>query len=143
MTLSSIFRDVGEERAFRRAKRDAERALFLPREIDEVFKLYGVSESQLFEIIRFLSAQPRLVPVLIEAVSYLEEVFGQARRYLELEQDPDGGDEELFCVVLVEGEPEAALQSLWRFDDTWFSKTKRYVRRHLNFTVDTEDDQRL
>lgn len=137
MTLSSIFRDVGEERAFRRAKRDAERDFFPPGKIDEIFKLYGVSEAQMFEIIRFLSTQPRIVPVLIEAVPYLDKVFGQARRYLELEQDPDGGDEELFCVVLVKGEPEAALQLLWQFDDTWFTKTTRYVRRHLNFTVDT------
>jgi hypothetical protein len=143
MTLSSIFRDVGEERAFRQAVREAECDLFRPREIDEIFKLYGVPESQWVEIVRFLSTRPRLVPVLTEAVSYLQGVFGQARRYLELEQDPDGGDEELFCVVLVKGEPEAALQLLCQFDDAWFSRNTRYVRRHLNFTVDTEDDQRL
>jgi hypothetical protein len=144
MTLSpAIYQDRGEERAFRRAVQQAESERLPSRDIDEVFRLYGVPESQWVEISQFLAVRPRLVPALMEAVPYLERVFGQARRHLELEQDPEGGDEELFCVVLVKEEPEIALRLLSQFDDTWFSTSTRYVRRHLNFTVDAEDGQRV
>ncbi len=112
--------------------------------IDDVLRWYRVSEAHTLEVIRFLSAQPGLVPVLLKAVKPLEEVFGQATLCLEVEKDPEGGARELFCVVLVATEPENALRLLTKFDETWFSKTPKYVRRHLNFTVDTEeDDQRL
>jgi len=137
------FLDKGEDRAFRRAVRQVNE-LLPSQDIEEVFRLYRPPESQWVEIAKFLAVQPRLVSALMEAVPYLEQVFGQRRRYLELELDPEGGDPELFGVVLVKEEPEIALQLLSQFDATWFSKaTTRYVRRHLNFTVDAEDDQRV
>ena len=142
-TLPAIYRDTNEELIFQRAKFRAQRELFPPREIEEVFRSYGIPESQLFEIIGFLISQPRLIPVLINAVPYLEEVFGEAKRYLELELDRDDGSEELFCVVLVVGEPEFALNLLSKFDNAWLPRSTAYIRRRLNFTVETENDEPL
>lgn len=112
----------------------------IPDKIDGIFRLYSVADSQRAGICRFLRDWPRLTPVLIEAVPYLESVFGQARRHLELEQDPDSSFEELFCVVLAKGDPESALQLLWQFDDIWFSTASRTVQGRLNFTVEVRND---
>lgn len=104
-----------------------------------VFRLYGVPESQQFEIVSFLVSNPHLTRILLEAVPHLERVFGNAYRYLEVERDPDGGEEEIFGVVIVKGEPEQALQLLRQFDEMWFSEVTKETDNRLNFTVEMED----
>jgi len=101
-----------------------------------VLRLYDAPESQRSRIVRFLKSNPGLANTLLEAVPHLESVFGDAYRYLELERDPYGWGEEIFCVVLVKGEPEQALELLHQFDEMWFSQ-KSTNSDKLNFTVDT------
>ena len=138
---TAIYPNRNEEEDFRRATREAELILFPRHEIDEVFRLYRVPESRFLEIFLFLLINPDVYRVLIEAVPFLERVFGDARRDLEIDHDAVGGFEELFCVVQVEKEPEQALALLRQFDDIWFPRTTNDIRSYLNFTVDTEDDE--
>jgi len=137
----AIYPDIEEQKAFYEATQNTGRSLFPRLEINEVFQLYGVPESQLLEILQFLSINPELIQTLMEAVPHLDRIFGDARRYLELDQDPDGEFEELFCVILVDAQPEQALRMLRRLDQTWFSKAAKDIHNRLNFTVDTADDE--
>jgi len=141
MTLSiATYPDTRQEQAFQKATLEAEHDLLPPHDINQVFKLYGVPASQWFEIIRYFSMYPDLAQVLVKAVPHIQEVFGQAPRDLELDQDPDGGGEELFGVILVKSEAEEALELLRRFDEIWFSEASKHTHNYLNFTVDIQDD---
>ncbi len=62
------------------------------------------------------------------------------RVHLEVEEDPDGGQSELFGVIVVDTEPEEALSLLDRLDSEWFAQEAGRTRNRLNFTVDTHDD---
>ena len=139
MTLNpAIFPDADEERDFQKASEEAERELFPP-----VLRLYRVPESQQFDIsdmIEFLVTNPDLTEILTAAIPHLESVFGKAYRYLELERDPDGGEEEIFAVILFRGIPERALELLRQFDELWFSEVAKNIDNRLNFTVEIEDD---
>jgi hypothetical protein len=103
----------------------------------ECIHYYQVSRHHEAEVVRFLSAHRYLLPILLDAVPHIKRVFGPSPVYLEVEHDPDEGFEELFGVVMVEAEPEKALDLLGRFDQEWFAKVVRRTRSRLNFTVDT------
>ena len=141
MTLSIAFAEAAEQKAFEKACQETARDLFPSRRIDEVFSRYSLPESQIPNIVGFLSNHPSLIQLLVQAVPYLEEIFGDARRYLEIDQDPDGGFREIFCVVVVKSGPEQALRLLRLFDEMWSSNVANDADNLLNFTVDTEDDE--
>ena len=135
---TAIFPDTKQERDLRKEIEEVKRILFPPPEIGMALRLYGIPESQQLDIVRFLLASPSLAQILLEAVPHLENVFGDVYLYLELEPDPEGGEEEIFGVIRMRGDPEQALELLRRFDEMWFSKVAHDVRRRVNFTIDTE-----
>jgi len=140
MTLGRApYPDIRQEQPFQTAMHDADRAL-PSYEMAKVFSLYGIPESQQSEIVSFLVSNSDLAQILLEAVPHLENVFGNAYRYLELEPDPDGGGDEIFGVVLVKSEPEQALELLRQFDEMWFSEVTKDTDNRLNFTVEIKDD---
>lgn len=142
MTLGiAPYPDVRQAQAFQTATHETEYDFFPGYELESVFRLYGVPESQQFEIVSFLVSNSDLARILLEAVPHLKRVFGNAYRYLEVEPDPDGGEEEIFGVVLVKGEPEQALELLRQFDEMWFSEVTKETDNRLNFTVEIEDDE--
>lgn len=134
------FPDVHDEQSFRRTVKAAERSLFPPKDIDEVFRHYGASEGQLLEIVNRLAANPLIIATLLEADPIVERIFHPSRKYLEMERDPDGGPARIFCVITVKASPESALEFLRSFDRSWFLAQKLPIRKALNFTVEPVDD---
>jgi hypothetical protein len=112
----------------------------MPPHLEEVFQLYEVPEDQWAEIIRYAAGHPGVAQALLEAIPELEKVFGNTRRRLELEVDPEGGWEQLLGMVLLKDYPENAFDTLSQFDRSWFLKVPSGVRLHLNFIVELEDD---
>jgi hypothetical protein len=112
----------------------------MPPHLEEVFQLYEVPEDQRAEIIRYAAGHPGVAQALLEAIPELEKVFGNTRRRLELEVDPESGWEQLLGMVLLKDYPENAFDTLSQFDRSWFLKVPSGVRLHLNFIVELEDD---
>jgi hypothetical protein len=139
----ATYPDRAEEQDYRDAIIEAERIVRPPLQINDVFRLYEVPESQMLDIVHFLTDWPAVVPVLVNAEPLLRDVFGHKHIQLEVEYDPESGDRDLFCVILSNGDPETALQQLSEFEENWFSGTTAEMRRHINFTVDTYDDDQI
>jgi hypothetical protein len=83
------------------------------------------------------------VEVLLEARLHIKRVFGGAEVSLEVEDDPEGDFEELFCVIALRVGPENALSLLRRFDDEWFGEAGKLTNSLLNFTVETIDAEEV
>ena len=112
----------------------------LPPHLQEVFQLYEVPQDQRADIVRYAFQHPGVAQALREAVPELEKVFGTLRRRLKLVQFYDTDDEQLFGMILVEGQPKEAFARLRQFDRAWFLDVPAQVRTNLNFTVKPEND---
>ena len=112
----------------------------LPPHLEEVFRLYEVPADQQADIVRYLQQNPGVDRALLEAVPDLEKIFGQARRRLELDRDPESVWEELFAMVVMKSEPEDDLAPLHQFRKAFSSRVPRAVQLALTFDVVTEDD---
>ncbi len=139
----AAFPNVRDEEAFRRTARVARRGLFPSEDINELFRRYRGSEAQLPAIIAALSANPSIVQTFLEADPVIEEMFRPSAKYLELDEDPDGGSRKLFGVIRVRMSPDRALEVLHDFDRAWFLKKGPRIWEAMNFTVEIEDDESL
>ncbi|MCK4330975.1 MAG: hypothetical protein KAW81_00310 [Dehalococcoidia bacterium] len=138
---TTIYADVQGEKEFRHAIALTKRQLLPPWQLQEVLERYEITAPQAPEVVRFLLGHKYLSPILLQAVPYLKQVFGQSPVYLEVERDLDEGFEELFAVVKVNTGPTEALDLLAQFDQQWFMSAARQARAKLNFTVDTISDE--
>jgi hypothetical protein len=74
------------------------------------------------EAIGFIQ-QHSLHDVLLEAREALNAAFGpQATKVLRLVRDPDDGSTSLFCLALVTGSADAALEARWAFERDWWTE---------------------
>ena len=139
MTLAAeqLFPNEEEEREFLEAT-PASRRLVPPRELDQVYGFYRVDGPHYLQVMAFLTRHSHLVGILLDARPHIKSVFGEMEAYLQVEDDPDGGFEELFCVIMVDASPEKALALLRRFDELWFSEAARRTGNLLTVTVDTD-----
>lgn len=134
------YHDAQEEKEFRRGVASIGR--ILPSwDLHQIFQQYEMSVYQIPEVVRFLSVNAHLYPLLLQAMPHIRQIFGQSPVYLEVEKDPDEGFEELLAIVTVRSTPEKALVLLAQFDQEWFTKVARRTRGRLNFIVDTVKDE--
>ncbi len=145
MTLAAgpIYIDRKEEEAFRDAIAIASVDLFPPQKLDDVFEYYGLRGGNELQVLDYLTRYRDLVSILLDAQPRIADIFGEVNTYLEIDEDPEGGFEELFGVISVDASPEDAIRRLDRFDDLWFSRVARATDGRLNFTVDTRDVESL
>lgn len=139
----TIYPIVQEEKVFRGTVASVRRKLLPSWQLHDVFQHYDVSADQVIEVVRFLSTHKYLLHILLDARSHIKRVFGQSPVFLEVDQDPNEGFEELFGVIMVAADPKMALSLLARFDQEWFIKVARQTRSKLNFTVDTVKDESI
>jgi predicted nucleic acid-binding Zn-ribbon protein len=69
----------------------------LAAHLAEVFQLYEVPDDQRDKIIAYVQQYPGVAHALRKAVPELERVFGQTRRRLDIEVDPESGWEGLLA----------------------------------------------
>ncbi len=86
---------------------------------------------------RFLDDNPYLIPVLNEAYSAIETVFGAgARVELEVTTDPEIADlVKLFGYIMTGLPVTEAFSKLNEFDDTWFLDNLSRAKGKLNFDL--------
>ncbi len=108
-----------------------------PFQVEMVVQNYLVEESQQRTVTIFLNSQPELLPVLMEAKSHLERIFGNSSFYLEIEKDPDEGFEELFIVAKVNKTPEVALSLREQFGREWLIPHHGHLIGKLNLAVES------
>lgn len=86
----------------------------------------------------FLRMNLPLVDVLVEALSPLNNIFGNIQKLLlEVVIDPEAPEyKELVCSVYTTLEPEEALSKLDAFDDSWFLSQIDKTKGALNFRLD-------
>ena len=109
--------------------------LLISPDLQEVLGFYEI-DSSAQEVLPFLIRHKTVTRALLAARPHLFRVFGTARRALQVERDPEGGADELFCVIHSDEAPQTVLDQLSRFDDSWLRQAPPSVRRYLNFTVD-------
>lgn len=83
----------------------------------------------------FLAVHPRVVPLLLEALPRVAEVFGPAARVALETQVEYSGARTLYAVVLVAGSDEELLERLDRFDRAWWLDHVDPQRGPVCFTV--------
>ena len=111
-------------------------AMTVPRPIDDLRSLYSFREPE--TVVRFLSAYPHVIPLLIEARPHIVRHFGEDTPVV-LEVVPDReseneDDDELFALIQTELPPEEARPRLTRFDDWWLANVRR-AKYRLEFTL--------
>ena len=145
MTLAPgpIYVESRKEEAFREAIGITSLDLFPPQKLDELFEYYRLRGGNDLQVLVYLTRYPDLVSTLLDAQPHISDTFGDVNTYLEIDEDPEGGFEELFGVISVDGSPEDAIRRLDRFDDLWFSRVARATDGRLNFTVDIRDVESL
>jgi hypothetical protein len=87
-------------------------------------------------VVGFLLSNTDLIPVLNEAKSQLEKLFGPVPYYISLEKDPDEGFEVLFIVAKINKSPDEALSLRDKFGKEWFIPYHSDLLGRLN--LDTE-----
>lgn len=88
---------------------------------------------------RLLSANPDLIPELVDVAKAVSRYFGlDARLALESVVDPedDVPHEELFAVISTTMAPRQALERLNAFDRGWWLERSRRVGPRLTVTLD-------
>lgn len=104
-------------------------------DIENILKFYKVDSNQRRDVIRFLTSNSDVIPVLNEAKSQLEKIFGHVPYYLRLEQDPDEGFEVLFIISKLNKTPSNALSLRDQFGK-WLISAHSDLLGRLN--LDTE-----
>lgn len=105
--------------------------------IDLLHDLFTVNNYS--EVVRFLTQNLFLLPLLLEGRGELESRFGRGVQIrLEVVQEPEAeADRELFVIVRSAGlEPSEALRRLAKFDDEWWYEASRSARCQLTFDVE-------
>ena len=145
MTLAPgpIYMESKKEEAFRDAIEAASRKLLPRLELDDIADYYGSTRAVDLRVLDFLTRYSYLIDTLLEARPHISHIFPTAEVYLEVDEDPEGGFEELFGVISVDASPEDAIRRLDRFDDLWFSRVARGTESRLNFTVDIRNVESL
>lgn len=105
-------------------------------DIEDIFKFYKIDSTQGGDVVRFLTSNTDLIPVLNEAKSEIIHVFGKVPVYLQLDRDPKEGFEELFGMIHVNLPVNEALAFLERFDREWFLSPGKDLLLRLNFDVE-------
>ncbi len=95
-------------------------------------KNYNFENAQ--EIKPFLFSNADLLPILIEAPSYIYQVFGRVPIYLELHSDPEEDWDELFIIIKTNLSAEESIKYEKELFDKWFCKIINKVGTRLNFT---------
>jgi hypothetical protein len=104
-------------------------------DMENILKFYKTDLNKRQAVNQFLTSNPDVIPVLIEARSQLEKIFGQIPYNLSLEQDPDEGFEVLFIISKVHQAPAKALSLRDQFGK-WLIATHSNLIGRLN--LDTE-----
>jgi len=100
--------------------------------IRDLEKIYGFRNKT--AIINYLNSNLDLVPVLEQAYSYINKIFGDVPIYLELHKDPEEDWYELFIVINTALAPEDAIKLESRLFDEWFVNIISKVGNRLCFT---------
>jgi hypothetical protein len=103
---------------------------------ENIFREYAVDDSQKRDVESFLNSNPDLTPVLIEAKTHLERIFGPVPFCLQLEQDPEEDFKELFVIAKVQKTPGEAISLMDQLGKEWFLPFHSDMIGRLNF--DTE-----
>ncbi len=90
------------------------------RLLKELENFYTFSNQK--EIKFFLSANYKLMEILLEAYKHIKRIFGEkvVEVTLEYDRDPEEDFEGLFVIVSTNLSPEESLDLLDRFDEEWF-----------------------
>ena len=137
MTLAAepIYDVLEDEAAFREAIESDSLKMLPPRELDTVADYYGRTRAVETSVVEFLARYPKLIGTLLEARPHIDEIFPDADAYLEVDEDPEGGFDELFGVFVLDATPDVAIAKLREFDRSWFGDASRATDNRLNFTV--------
>ena len=104
MTLAPgpIYMESKKDEAFRDAIEAASRKLLPRLELDDVADYYGSSRAVELGVLNFLTRYPKLVSTLLEARPHIDHIFPNAEEvYLKVDEDPEGGFDELFGVFVL------------------------------------------
>ena len=136
LTAEPIYEGLTDEAALRDAIEAASRKLLPRLELDDVADYYGLTRAVELGVLKFLTRYPKLVSTLLEARPHIDHIFPNAEEvYLEVDEDPEGGFDELFGVFVLDATPDLAIAKLREFDRSWFGDASRATDNRLNFTV--------
>lgn len=86
---------------------------------------------------RYLGSRPHLIPLLFEAIDWVERIFGTGTPLvLEIHHDPADGTDELFALVQTHVEHVRAGELLDELDNAWWLDVARFAAGDLNFDVE-------
>lgn len=86
---------------------------------------------------RYLGLRPHLIPLLFEAIEWVERIFGLGTALaLEVHHDPADGTDELFALIQAGVEPVRAGELLDQLDELWWLDVATYAAGDLNFDVE-------
>jgi len=110
----------------------------LKEALKSIEDLYRLPEASAVRVRAFISANPYLADLLLEAHPHIEKHFGpNPQLALEVIVDPEEEDfEELFAYILTTLEPEVALARLDQFDEAWFLDQLARAAGKLNFNLE-------
>lgn len=103
------------------------------RALADVMKFYVVHDTSSVEM--FLAQNRVVSQLLLEAVTYLREIFGTSVIRINVLRE-DELDGTLYAVVLWSGSAADVRQALNRFRESWWQKYIRQASGHLVFTYE-------
>lgn len=104
------------------------------RKIYELLKdIYSFEDAE--RIIEFLSLNQDLIDVLLEADKYIDKIFGQVHKHLELHWDPEEDYQCMFIVIETDLPVDVAMDKLDRFDEEYWLNVKDEVSDKLEVIV--------
>lgn len=105
-------------------------------DIERLARIYEFRDPQ--TVIDFLHAHPEVVDPLLDAVDVVPRYFGaDTPLVLEVERDREVDDRsDLFALIRTDKDVDAALDSLYRFQDEWWLDVLPRVAPKLTFGLE-------
>jgi len=107
-------------------------------QIEEIINLYELIPGNKKVITDFLSEHQQLIPVLINTISHIKQIFGESDVRLELNIDPEEGWSELWGIIISKKPRNIAHSLLERLDREWLAKLNRESRIGIDLNFDVE-----
>ncbi|MBW4657084.1 MAG: hypothetical protein KME15_00265 [Drouetiella hepatica Uher 2000/2452] len=111
-----------------------------PEQAEQLEQIYNFKRSS--EIWQFLQENAFVIPLLLEAPTYVYRQFPDAAMFLEVLVHPQGSasdDDEMVIHVTTQLEADDALDRLWELDRDWWLKASETVAGRLIIDIDFQE----
>lgn len=142
--MRQLLKDAKGQKEFEKTYQAFNERFWLPLsdKLNKIFDTFSLPPEHSLSLLAFLYHHKFLIPILLEVPQRIREIFGsKVKLSLALEQDPEGGFEELFVVVITVQPPKEAIDLLSELDVRWFLNVLPKTRNRLNITVEVKREQ--